>query len=97
MGSDAWIVGDVPRPLIEVLHPGTKERLTLTNPPEVVIVAPDGTRTGPTPATHDVEVIGAWEYRFELTQVGEWTLIVESLAPYKDVADPIHLYANPAV
>jgi hypothetical protein len=94
MGSDAWIVGDVPRPLIEVLDPVTKQRLPLANPPEVTIIAPDGTVTGPTEAEHAAEVVGAFEAPFELTQVGPYLGIAESPAPYKDVTT-FTLYANP--
>jgi hypothetical protein len=93
MGSDAWIVGDVPRPEINVLHPTTRARLVLGSPPDVTIIDPDGERSTVI-ADPDSETNGAYEVKFELTKVGEYVGIVESPAPYKDVQS-FTLYANP--
>jgi hypothetical protein len=93
MGSDAWIVGDFCRPLIEVVHPVTRERLPISAFPQVTLIDPDGDTT-PLAVTHDSEVIGGYEAPFELTKVGQYLGVVESPAPYKDVAS-FTLYANP--
>jgi hypothetical protein len=93
MSDKGWTVGDVPRPLIEVLDPATGERLALANMPELTLIDPDGNVSTPT-VVHDADVINAFDAPFELTQVGEWVGIVESPAPRKDVQS-FTLYANP--
>jgi hypothetical protein len=82
MSDKGWTVGDVPRPLIEVLDPITGERLALANMPELTVLAPDGTVSTPT-VVHDAEVINAFDAPFELTQVGEWVGIVGAAAAGK--------------
>ena len=93
MSDKGWTVGDVPRPLIEVRDPVTDAIIVLANPPELTVIAPDGTISKPE-VVRDSEVPNAFDAPWELTQDGEWLGIVESLAPYKDV-QTFRLYANP--
>lgn len=95
MSDKGWTVGDVPRPLIEVLDPETRAILALANFPELTVIAPDGTVSAPA-VGHDSDVANGFDAPFELTQVGEWIGIVESPAPFKDVTT-FSLYANPPV
>lgn len=91
--SRGWWTGQVWHPKIQVLKPGTSEPLPLDEPPTVRVLGPDGYEAVEQ-ASIDEDDEESFTLEIPLTRDGDWTAVVLTPPPHKDVAVAT-IYAKP--